>query len=110
VLCGTSFLHCRREDGAPHFLGLAPATAHAQHSEYAAIAHEHDKLVNQPISRQLNRRLMDLGVGPLSLSLLDSVVELADAYMQYNSNFLLDAVRFLGHCPCQEAMASLKTF
>src|SRR5262249_51874938 len=74
--------HCRREDGAPHFLGLAPATTHAQHSEYAAIAHEHDKLVNQPISRQLNRRLMDLGVGPLSLSLLDSVVELADAYMQ----------------------------
>src|SRR5262249_12709733 len=42
VLRGTSFLHCCREDGAPHFLGLAPATTHAQHSEYAAIAHEHD--------------------------------------------------------------------
>jgi UDP:flavonoid glycosyltransferase YjiC (YdhE family) len=82
ALCGTSFLHCRREDGAPHFLGLAPATTQAQRREYAAIAREHDNLVNQPISRQLNRHLEDLGVGPLSSSLLDSVVELADAYMQ----------------------------
>jgi Erythromycin biosynthesis protein CIII-like, C-terminal domain len=82
ALCGTSFLHCRREDGAPHFLGLAPATTQAQHREYAAIAREHDNLVNRPVSSQLNRRLEDLGVGPLSLSLFDSVVELADAYMQ----------------------------
>jgi hypothetical protein len=82
ALCGTSFLHCRREDGAPHFLGLAPATTQAQRREYAAIAREHDKLVNQPVSRWLNRSLEDLGVGPLSSSLLDSIVELADAYMQ----------------------------
>ena len=30
VLCGTSFLHWRRADGAPHFLGLPPATTPAQ--------------------------------------------------------------------------------
>ncbi len=29
VLCGTSFLHWRREDGAPHFIGLPPATTEA---------------------------------------------------------------------------------
>ena len=30
ALCGTSILHWRREDGAPHFLGLPPATSPAR--------------------------------------------------------------------------------
>jgi UDP:flavonoid glycosyltransferase YjiC (YdhE family) len=75
-------LHWRREDGAPHFLGLPPATTQAQLNEYAAISQEHDGVVNQPLARRLNRSLKDLGVGPLSMTLYDSVVELADAYMQ----------------------------
>jgi UDP:flavonoid glycosyltransferase YjiC (YdhE family) len=78
VLCGTSILHWRREDGAPHFLGLPPATTQAQLKEYAAISREHDRVVNQPLAR----RLEDLGVGPLSMTVFDAVVELADAYMQ----------------------------
>jgi UDP:flavonoid glycosyltransferase YjiC (YdhE family) len=82
VLCGISILHWRREDGAPHFLGLPPATTQAQLDEYAAISQEHDRVVNQPLAHQLNRSLKDLGVGPLSMTLYDSVVELADAYMQ----------------------------
>ena len=32
VLCGTSFLHWRRQDGAPHFVGLLPATTEARAS------------------------------------------------------------------------------
>ena len=40
VLCGTSILHWRREDGAPHFLGLPPATTQAQLRQYAAISQE----------------------------------------------------------------------
>ena len=82
VLCGISILHWRREDGAPHLLGLPPATTEAQLEEYAAISREHDQVVNQPLARRLNRSLKDLGVGPLSMTLYDSVVELADAYMQ----------------------------
>jgi MGT family glycosyltransferase len=82
VLCGTSFLHWRREDGAPHFAGLPPATTKAQLEEYAAIAKEHDRLVDQPAARRLNPILKALGVGPLSMTLFDSVVGLADAYMQ----------------------------
>ena len=82
VLCGISILHWRREDGAPHFLGLPPATTQAQFEEYAAISQEHDRVVNQPLARRLNRSLKDLGVGPLSITLYDAVVELADAYMQ----------------------------
>jgi UDP:flavonoid glycosyltransferase YjiC (YdhE family) len=116
ALCGTSFLHCRREDGAPHFLGLAPATTQAQHREYAAIAREHDELVNRPLSRQLNRRLADLGVGPLSLPLIDSVVELADAYIQLTvpsfefSRDIPASVHFVGALPIIPNQAPLPSW
>jgi len=82
VLCGTSFLHWRREDGAPHFVGLRPATNEAERDECAAIAREYDRILEQPVSLRLNRCLKAFGVGPLSTTLFDSVVELADAYMQ----------------------------
>jgi UDP:flavonoid glycosyltransferase YjiC (YdhE family) len=82
VLCGTSFLHWRRDDGAPHFAGLPPATTQAEREEYAVIAAEHDRVINEPAALRLNRILNTLGAGPLSLTLFDSVVGLADAYMQ----------------------------
>jgi len=82
VLCGTSILHWRREDGAPYFAGLPPATTSAQLKEYAAIAQEHDRIIYEPMGRCLNRSLKDLGVGPLSTPPFDSGVELADAYLQ----------------------------
>jgi MGT family glycosyltransferase len=82
VLCGTSFLHWRREDGAPHFVGLPPATTKEQREEYAAIAKEHDRLVDRPAALRLNPILKSFGVEPLSMTLFDSVVELADSYMQ----------------------------
>ncbi len=82
VLCGTSILHWCREDGAPHYLGLPPAATLAEHDKYTAIAKEYDRLVNQPVARRLNRVLKGLGVGPLSMTMVDSVVALADAYMQ----------------------------
>jgi UDP:flavonoid glycosyltransferase YjiC (YdhE family) len=82
VLCGTSILHWRREDRAPLFVGLPPATTPAQRKEYAAIAVEHDRVVLQPVAVRLNRVLKELGAGPLSTPLFESVVELADAYMQ----------------------------
>ena len=82
VLCGTSFLHWCRDDGAPHFVGLPPATTDAERTQYAAIAEEYSRAVDQPAALRLNKVLEALGVGPLSLSMFDSVVALADAYMQ----------------------------
>ena len=82
ALCGTSFLHWCRQDGAPHFVGLPPAITKQQHDDYAAIYREHDRLVYQPVADRLNRSLQTLGVGPLSMTLFDSVVELADTYLQ----------------------------
>jgi MGT family glycosyltransferase len=82
VLCGTSFLHLAREDGAPNFLGLPPATTKEQRHQYADIAREFDEAVDQPALLRLNEILKTLGVRPLSVPLFHSVVELADAYMQ----------------------------
>jgi len=82
ALCGTSFLHWPREDGAPHFIGLPPATTQQQRDEYAAIYLEHDRLVYQPVADRLNRSLQTFGVEPLPMTLFDSVVGLADAYLQ----------------------------
>jgi MGT family glycosyltransferase len=82
VLCGTSILHWCREDGAPHFLGLPPATSPAELERYAVIAEEYEQLTNRPAVERLNRVLHELGVDPLPLTLFDSVIGLADAYMQ----------------------------
>jgi hypothetical protein len=82
VLCGTSILHWQRDDGAPIFVGLPPATTPTQSDEYAAIAREYKELVDEPVSLRLNGHLKALGVGPVSRPLFESVVELADAYMQ----------------------------
>jgi MGT family glycosyltransferase len=82
VLCGTSFLHWARADGAPNFLGLPPATTAEQRAEYAVVSQEYDEAVDRPVIRRLNQALKALGVGPVSVPLFNSVVELADAYLQ----------------------------
>jgi MGT family glycosyltransferase len=82
VLCGTSIMHWPRSDGAPHFVGLPPATNPAQLEEYAALAREHDKVIYEPVTLRLNGVLKTLGAGPVSTSLIELVVELADAFIQ----------------------------
>jgi MGT family glycosyltransferase len=116
VLCGTSILHWRREDGAPYFAGLPPATTQAQRDEYAAIYREHDRLIYRPVADRLNRSLEKMGVGPLSMPLFDSVVPLADAYMQLSVpsfEFPRDippSVHFVGTPPIIPNQASLPSW
>jgi MGT family glycosyltransferase len=82
VLCGTSILHWPREDGAPLFLGLPPATTPKQRAEYAALARDNHEAVDRPVGLRLNKVLKELGVGPTSMTLFHSSVGLADAYLQ----------------------------
>jgi MGT family glycosyltransferase len=116
VLCGTSFLHWPREDGAPHFAGLPPATTPAQRKEYAAFAVEHNRLVEQPAARRVNRFLEGLGVGPLPMTLFDSVVGLADAYMQLSvpsfefPRAFPPSVHFIGSLPIIPNQAPLPSW
>jgi UDP:flavonoid glycosyltransferase YjiC (YdhE family) len=105
MLCGTSFLHWQRDDGAPNFFGLPPATTRAQREEYAALAREDERIVHQPIAHRLTPCLEALGVGPLSRPLFESVVELADVYMQLSvpsfeyPREIPPSVRFVGALP-----------
>src|SRR5262249_51951412 len=62
VLCGTMFLHYRRDDSAPHFVGLPPATSEAEREAYAAMAKQHDALLYVHVRKYLNRCLANLGV------------------------------------------------
>ena len=82
VLCGTMLLHCRRDDGGPHFAGLPPAISDAQRDEYAAISQRLDRVLHDPVKRYLNARLVALGVEPLSIDLFHALVALPDAYLQ----------------------------
>src|SRR5258708_28379867 len=113
VLCGTSFLHWRREDGAPHSIGLPPSTTKEQRDDYAAIYREHDRLIHQPMADRLNRSFQTMGVGPLSMPLFDSVVALEDASLQLtvpSFEFPRDfpsSVRFVGRPPIIPDQASL---
>jgi MGT family glycosyltransferase len=115
ALFGTSILHWHREDGAPNFLGLPPATL-AQRDEYAAIAQEYERIVNQPVARHVNQCLEDMGIGPLSTPLFESVVELADAYMQLTvpsfefPRTFPPSVRFIGALPIIPNQAPLPSW
>jgi MGT family glycosyltransferase len=116
VLCGTSILHWRRPDGAPYFAGLPPATTQAQLKEYAAVSEEHDRIIYQPASRRLNLSLGNLGARPLSTPMFDSVVELADAYIQLtvpSFEFPRDipsSVHFIGTPPIMPNQAPLPSW
>jgi MGT family glycosyltransferase len=106
IVCfGTSILHWPREDGAPDFLGLPPAATPAQLEEYAAVAHEHERIVHQPLARRLNRCLEGLGMGPLSTPPFETMVRLADAYLQLTvpsfefPRSVPSSVKFVGTLP-----------
>src|SRR4029077_16823872 len=75
-------LHLAREDGAPNFLGLPPATTEEQRRQNEDIARDFSATVDEPAPGRLNEMLETLGVGPLTTPIFHSVVELADAYMQ----------------------------
>jgi hypothetical protein len=113
ALCGTSFLHLGREDGAPNFLGLPPATTDEQRHQYLDIAREYDEAVDQPSLLTLNKVLNTLGVGPVSVPLFHSVVELADAYLQLSvprfefPRQIPHSVHFVGTPPIIPGQASL---
>jgi MGT family glycosyltransferase len=113
VLCGTSVLHWAREDGAPNFLGLPPATTEEQRRQYSTIARDYDEAVDQPVIRRLNQVLSTFGVGPVSLPLFHSVIELADVYLQLSvpgfefRRKFPPAVQFVGTPPIIPGQAAL---
>jgi hypothetical protein len=105
AMCGTSILHWPRDDGAPLFLGLPPATTLKQRAEYAALGRDYHEVVDRPVGLSLNKVLKELGARPTSMTLFQSTVGLADAYLQLSVpgfEFPRDippTVRFVGTPP-----------
>ena len=105
VLCGTSFLHWERADRAPHFLGLPPARTRAQFEAYDDIIREHAERVEGPLSRKLESILKSFGLRSPQMTLFDSVVKLADTYLQLSipsfefPREIPASVRFIGSLP-----------
>jgi len=114
VLCGTMLLHCRRDDGAPHFAGLPPAGSAAQREKYAAISKEHDRVIYDPVKRHLNESLARMGVAPVATDLFHTMVALPDAYLQltvpsfeFPRRKLPASVHFIGTPPIIPGQAPL---
>nr|WP_306426590.1 glycosyltransferase [Methylobacterium soli] len=105
LLCGTSVLHSARDDGAPLFMGLLPATTQEELEAHARIAQEYSVCVDQPTRHRLNRLLAEMGLGPVSVPLFESVVHLADTYLQLSvpgfefPRAFPPSVRFVGALP-----------
>jgi MGT family glycosyltransferase len=106
ILCGTMFLHIPRDDGAPNFAGLPPATSDAERQQYAALAAEHEAVLYAPVRQYLNQCLAAMDVGPVSVNPHEAVVTLPDAYLQltspgfeYANRNVPDSVRFVGALP-----------
>ena len=116
VLCGTSYLHCRRKDGAPHNVGFPPPTNQKERDESTAIAREYNRIFEEPTSARVNSCLKSLGVGPLPTTLHRSGVELADAFMQLTvPSFELPcdlppSVHFVGTPPIMPNQAPLPSW
>jgi UDP:flavonoid glycosyltransferase YjiC (YdhE family) len=113
LVCGTSFLHWRRDDKAPMFLGLPPAETPMQFKEYEGIAKEYDERVDQPTIASLNAVLRGLGVGPLTIPLFEAPVALADTYLQLSVpgfefvRVMPASVKFIGALPIIPGQAAV---
>jgi UDP:flavonoid glycosyltransferase YjiC (YdhE family) len=113
LVCGTSFLHWRREDKAPLFIGLPPAVTPAQFKEYEGIAREYDERVDQPALSRLNGVLRRLGVAPLDFPMFEATVALADTYLQLSvpgfefPRPVPSSVKFIGALPIIPGQAPL---
>jgi UDP:flavonoid glycosyltransferase YjiC (YdhE family) len=116
LVCGTSILHWRREDKAPLFVGLPPATNPAQFKQYEGIAREYDERVDQPTLSRLNAVLKDLGVGPLTMPMFEGTVALADTYLQLSApgfefpRAMPSQVNFIGALPIIPGQAPLPSW
>jgi MGT family glycosyltransferase len=114
ILCGTMFLHFRRDDGAPNFAGLPPAQSEAEREAYAVIAKEHEEMLYLPVRTYLNDCLRRMGIKPLTMDAHEAAVVLPDAYLQltvpsfeFPRRNLPSSIHFVGTLPIIPKQAPL---
>jgi hypothetical protein len=70
---GFTCLYLERRDGAPPGPGILPAVDEVGRARCRAIRAEFDEAVVAPVQRHVDRRLAELGVGPLPRPVLDAI-------------------------------------
>lgn len=106
IICGTMFLHMKRDDGAPNFAGILPAVTKADLDSNAAIFLQHEEAVAGPALKHLNSILSSVGASPLEMNIFDIPVMHADAFLQltvpgfeYPRTGLPKHIKFAGAIP-----------
>ena len=114
VMLGTMPLHLSRDDGAPLFAGLPPATHASQREQYKAVYKAHHAAFLGPIDVDLQARLLAMGIDPPAMTMFDSTVLLPDAFLQltapsfeYPRENLPSSVRCVGALPIVPNQAPL---
>ena len=114
VMLGTMPLHLRRDDGAPPFAGMPPATNDAERERNEAAHQAHDAAFLGPINVDLQSCLRSMGIDPPAMPLFDSTVLLADAFLQLTApsfefprEHLPSSVRCVGILPIMANQAPL---
>jgi UDP:flavonoid glycosyltransferase YjiC (YdhE family) len=79
---GFTYLAARRDDNAPDFMGLQPATSDAQRQRYLELRKRTDEALMSPLMTYLNQRLATLGVGPLDVPYFEALSLIPDLYIQ----------------------------
>ena len=82
VMLGTMPLHLRRDDGAPPFAGMPPATNDAERERNEATHQAHDAAFLGPINVDLQSCLRSMGIDPPAITMFATTVLLADAFLQ----------------------------
>jgi MGT family glycosyltransferase len=103
---GFTYLAARRDDNAPDFMGLQPATSDMQRQQYRELRKHTDEVLISPLMAYLNQRLATLGVGPLDVPYFEALSLIPDLYIQpcvpgfeFPRSALPKPIRFVGAMP-----------
>jgi len=112
VHCGITCLSHHRDDGAPFGLGLPPASTEKELREYEFLHAKMSADFFHPVQDYLNEELINLGLGPLTMPLLDANVTLPDLFLQptvpefeYPRRTSPGSLRFIGAMPLPPVIA-----
>lgn len=114
ILCSATSPAWSRDDGAPTYAGLPPATSEAERQRYAAMFEANRIAVMDPIASRLKRCLEKMGIEPPVTDMFNALVDLSDAYLQmtvpgfeFPRQDLPASVYFVGTPPIASSGAAL---
>jgi UDP:flavonoid glycosyltransferase YjiC (YdhE family) len=82
LMLGTMPLHLHRDDGAPPFGGQPPATNETQREQNEEAYQRHHAAFLGPADVDFQARLLSMGIEPPAMTMFDTTVLLADAFLQ----------------------------